>query len=357
LAFGLAALVGALAVVLGGSWEGDDATARAVGGDDVATLVEQFAASSSRPVVGRLERIAAARPEDARALALLGLGYQQLARETADASWLTRSGAALRRALVAGARLTVVGAGWIGCEVAATARGRGADVTVIERASVPLEGVLGPRLGGFFADLHRSHGVDLRLDSGVDRIDSGSVRLTDGSAIDSDAVLLGVGVAPATDLAASGGLVLGDGIVVDEHLRTSAPDVFAAGDVASALHPRYQRHVRVEHWDNAQAQGVAAARSMLGVGEPYAKLPYFFSDQYDLGLEYVGLHGAGDELVIRGSVEEARFQAFWIAADGTVTAGMHVNDWDAIDPIRALVESRAAVNAAHLGDPDRPVPA
>ena len=264
---------------------------------------------------------------------------------------------ALRSALSGGGRLVVVGAGWIGCEVAATARGLGAEVTVIERGLVPLERVLGPRLGEFFADLHRSHGVEVLPNCEVDGIDSRSVRLADGRAIECDAVLLGVGVAPATELAASGGLEIADGIVVDELLRTSAADVLAAGDVASALHPRYARHVRVEHWDNAHAQGVAAARSMLGAGSPYAKLPYFFSDQYDLGLEYVGLHDPRDELVIRGSLDQARFQAFWVAADGTVSAGMHVNDWDAIGPIRKLVENRATVTAEDLSDPGLPVSA
>jgi len=218
-------------------------------------------------------------------------------------------------------------------------------VTVIERGAAPLEGVLGARLGEFFADLHRGHGVELLVGAGVDRIDSGSVHLADGRAVEFDAVLLAVGVVPATELAASGGLTIADGIVVDEHLRTSAPDVFAAGDVASALHPRYRRHVRVEHWDNAQAQGVAAARSMLGAGAPYAQLPYFFSDQYDVGLEYVGLHEPADELVIRGSLDDGRFQALWHAADGTVSAGMHVNDWDAIGPLRTLVETAATIGA------------
>jgi 3-phenylpropionate/trans-cinnamate dioxygenase ferredoxin reductase subunit len=266
---------------------------------------------------------------------------------------------ALRETLGAGARLVVVGAGWIGCEVAATARGLGADVTVIEHGTVPLQRVLGPHIGAFFADLHRSHGVELLTGTGVDRIEHEGrrVQLQDGRTIDADAVLLAVGVSPATALAETAAIGVDDGIVVDEHLRSSAPDVLAAGDVASAFHPRYGRHVRVEHWDNAQAQGVAAARAMLGAADPYTKLPYFFSDQYDLGMEYVGLHDPGDELVIRGSLADRRFQAFWVAADGSVSAGMHVNDWDAIDPIRAIVESRARPDAPRLGDPDQPVAA
>jgi 3-phenylpropionate/trans-cinnamate dioxygenase ferredoxin reductase subunit len=262
---------------------------------------------------------------------------------------------ALRGALGGGARLVVIGGGWIGSEAAATARGLGAEVTVIERATVPLERVLGARIGRFFADLHRDHGVELLTNAGVQRIAGAGrrVRLADGRTIDADAVLLAVGVAPATALAEAGGLAVEDGIVVDEHLRTRVPDVLAAGDVASALHPRYGRRVRVEHWDNAMAQGPAAAPAMLGKADQYTKLPYFFSDQYDLGLEYVGLHDHEDELVFRGSFHDRRFQAFWIAADGSVSAGMHVNDWDAIEPIRALVESQAKVDPRRLSDPDQ----
>ena len=257
---------------------------------------------------------------------------------------------ALRAAIGDGGRLAIIGGGWIGCEVAATARGLGADVTLIERGAGPLERVLGPRLGGFFADLHRGHGVELLTHAAVAGIDHGGrrVRLADERTIDCDAVLVAVGVAPATGLAAAAGLATDDGIVADALMRTSAPGVFAAGDVASVWHPRYRRHLRVEHWDNAKAQGEAAARSMLDAGEPYARLPYFFSDQYDLGLEYVGRHDSSDQVRFRGSVDDGRFQVFWIAADGTVSAAMHVNDWDAIEPIRALVAQRAAVDPTRL---------
>jgi 3-phenylpropionate/trans-cinnamate dioxygenase ferredoxin reductase subunit len=263
----------------------------------------------------------------------------------------------LRAALGPGAQLVVIGAGWIGSEAAATARGLGAEVTVIEQATVPLERVLGARIGQFFADLHRDQGVELLTNAGVQRIEGAGrrVRLADGRTIDGDAVLLAIGVGPATALAEAGGLAVEDGIVVDEHLRTCDPDVFAAGDVASALHPRYGRRVRVEHWDNALSQGAAAARAMLGNADPYMKLPYFFSDQYDLGLEYIGLHAPEDELVIRGPLHDRCFQAFWIAADGSVSAGLHVNDWDAIEPIRALVETGATVDPRRLSDPDQPL--
>jgi 3-phenylpropionate/trans-cinnamate dioxygenase ferredoxin reductase component len=249
---------------------------------------------------------------------------------------------AIKAAASGGGRLAIVGAGWIGCEVAASARGLGAEVTVIEQAATPLEAVLGAELGAFFAELHRSHGVELLMGAGVERITSGGVELAGGRSVEAGAVLLATGVVPATALAEAAGLEVDNGIVVDELLGTSAEDVFAAGDVANTPHPRYGR-IRVEHWDNAIGQGEAAARSMLGKGEPYTKLPYFFTDQYDLGMEYVGHHGAADELTIRGSLEDANFRAYWTAADGHVTAAMHVNDWDAIDPMRELVEAGGAL--------------
>jgi 3-phenylpropionate/trans-cinnamate dioxygenase ferredoxin reductase subunit len=267
---------------------------------------------------------------------------------------------ALRADLRDGDRLLVIGAGWIGCEVAAAARTLGADVTLVEQGEAPLERVLGSTLGSFYAGVHRARGVDLITGVGVEAIEGDArverVQLTGGRAIACSAVVLGVGVVPDTAFAATGGLTIDDGIVVDEYLRTSAPDVLAAGDVASAHHPRYGRHVRVEHWANALNQGTFAGRSMLDRAEPYTRLPYFFSDQYDVGMEYVGLHGAADRLVIRGTPGDGSFQAFWVDADDRVTAGLHVDDWDAIDGIRALVHSTAAVDAARLADPDSELP-
>ncbi len=203
-----------------------------------------------------------------------------------------------------------------------------------------------------FADLHRAHGVRLLTGTGVERIEGGErverVRLLDGDVVECSTVVLGVGVAPDTRLAAAGGLAIDDGVVADELLRTSAPDVFVAGDVAGAFHPRYGRHVRVEHWANARGQGAAAARSMLDRGEPYDRLPYFFSDQYDLGMEYAGLHSPTDRLVVRGELSsDGRFQAFWVDGEDRVTAGLHVNDWDAgIEPIKRLIEEGAPLVAA-----------
>jgi 3-phenylpropionate/trans-cinnamate dioxygenase ferredoxin reductase component len=258
---------------------------------------------------------------------------------------------AIRGAVERGDALAVIGAGWIGCEVAAAARGRGADVTLIEYAEQPLEGVLGPRLGAFFGDVHRREGVHLLTGARVERLEGSgrveAVRLADGSRIACTAVVIGVGVDPDTRLAEAAGLRVDRGVLADEHLRTSDPDVFAAGDVANAWRPRYGRRVRVEHWANALEQGPAAARSMLGAGEPFDALPYFFTDQYDVGIEYVGLHSPSDRLVVRGRPEERRLHAFWLADDGRLTAGMHVNEWESIEAIKQLVEG------AHRVDPER----
>ncbi len=268
---------------------------------------------------------------------------------------------ALRDLLAKGGALAVIGAGWIGCEVAAAARTKGLDVTLIEYAGTPLEGVLGAELGGFFGDVHRAEGVNLLTGARVERIEGAgraeAVSLADGTRVACDAVVLGVGVAPLTALAEAAGLDVDDGILVDDRLRTSAPDVFAAGDVANRPSARYGRRVRVEHWANALEQGPAAARSMLDRGEPFDALPYFFTDQYDVGMEYVGLHSRSDRVVVRGNPAERRLHAFWLAEDGRITAGMHVNEWDSIEPIKQLVGSGAVVAAERLADEAEPLEA
>jgi 3-phenylpropionate/trans-cinnamate dioxygenase ferredoxin reductase subunit len=265
----------------------------------------------------------------------------------------------LKELLAAGGALAIIGAGWIGCEIAAAARTKGLDVTLIEYADTPLEGVLGPELGGFFGDVHRAEGVNLLTGARVERIEGAgraeAVALADGTLIACDAVLLAVGVAPETSLAEEAGLDVDDGILVDDRLRTSAPDVFAAGDAANRPSARYGRRVRVEHWANALEQGPAAARSMLDRGEPFDELPYFFTDQYDVGMEYVGLHSRSDRVVIRGTPEERKLHAFWLAEDGHITAGMHVNEWDSIEPIKQLVGSGATVPAERLADESQPL--
>jgi 3-phenylpropionate/trans-cinnamate dioxygenase ferredoxin reductase component len=260
--------------------------------------------------------------------------------------------------LTDGASLAVVGAGWIGLEVAATARGRGVNVTVVETARLPLEHALGPEAGGVFAQLHRDHGVNLLLDSGVEEIvtSGGSatgLRLADGSTVDADAVLIAVGAAPNIELAEHAGLVLADGgVAVDASLQTSNADVFAVGDIAAAEHPLFGTRVRTEHWANALKQPAVAASGMLGKKAEYDELPYFFTDQYDLGMEYVGYAPTYARAVFRGNVEGREFTEFWLDGDDRVLAGMNVNIWEGLDDIKALVRSQAAVSPDRLADPD-----
>jgi 3-phenylpropionate/trans-cinnamate dioxygenase ferredoxin reductase subunit len=248
----------------------------------------------------------------------------------------------IKDALQHGQRVAVVGGGWIGLEVAAAARSYGCDVVVLESLDLPLLRVLGLEVAQIFADLHRKHGVDLRTGITVSAVARDSeravVHLGDGTVVEADLLVVGVGVAPNTALAEAAGLTCDNGVVVDEHLRASAADVFAAGDVANAYHPLLGRRVRVEHWDNAIGQGRMVAHSMLGREETYERMPYFFTDQYDLGMEYVGSVGPDgyDEMVLRGDVGKPAFTAFWLRG-GQVLAGMQANDWDATEPIRGLV--------------------
>ena len=253
-------------------------------------------------------------------------------------------------------RLAIVGAGWIGLEVAAAARLAGVEVTVLDSAELPLVGVLGPEVAQVFADLHTEHGVDLRMGvqiAGIagDGVRATGVELTDGSVVAADHVLLAVGAVPNVELAQAAGLEVDNGIVVDVALRTSAPGVWAAGDVANAYHPVLHQRIRVEHWDNAKQQGAAAARSILGQDVSYVRLPYFFTDQYDLGMEYTGYvpKGGYDQVVLRGDVEGREFVALWLSG-GQVLAGMGVNVWDAMDPVRELVTSRRRVDPDRLRD-------
>ena len=267
----------------------------------------------------------------------------------------------IKTALESASKVAVIGAGWIGLETAAAARAAGAEVTVLEAAELPLLRVLGPEAAQVFADVHRGHGVDLRLGIGVAEITgtagrASGVRLTDGAQVDADLVIVGVGITPNTQLAGAAGLQVGDGIVVGADLRTGDPDIFAAGDVASAFHPLLGKHIRVEHWANALNQPQTAAKSMLGQDVAYDRVPYFYTDQYDLGMEYSGYvePGGYDQVVFRGDVERREFIAFWLA-DGRVLAGMNVNIWDAGDMIQALVRGGRAVDAGRLADPGVPL--
>jgi 3-phenylpropionate/trans-cinnamate dioxygenase ferredoxin reductase component len=260
----------------------------------------------------------------------------------------------IRGVLKAGAQVVLIGGGWIGLEVAAAAREAGATVTVLESLDLPLVRVLGPTVATVFADLHREHGVDLRTGVQVDELlgEDGSVtgvRLGDGSTVPADAVVVGIGAAPNTGLAQDAGLEVDNGVVADAVGRTSDADIFVVGDVANVEHPFLGRRVRVEHWANALNQPSLVAAAMLDQSGPEAELPYFFTDQYDLGMEYHGLGSPEDEVVVRGDLQGREFVAFWLR-DGVVTAGMNVNVWDVGDAVKSLIRSRAQVDRAKLAD-------
>ena len=254
-----------------------------------------------------------------------------------------------------GGQLVVVGSGWIGAEIAASARQKGCDVTMIEMASLPLERVLGAEVGQIYLGLHRDHGVEFLPETTVARFEGEHrverVVTSDGAVVEADFVVVGIGVAPRTGLLEGGHLEINDGLVVNEHLESSSPGVFAAGDVANAWHPFYRRSIRVEHWANALNQGPIAAKAMLGQDAIYDEIPYFFSDQFDTGMEYSGYATDWDEVVFRGDPAEREFIAFWIK-DERVVAGMNMNVWDVSDPIRELIRSRLRVTSRDLADPD-----
>ncbi|MFE9424081.1 NAD(P)/FAD-dependent oxidoreductase [Kitasatospora sp. NPDC006697] len=269
---------------------------------------------------------------------------------------------ALRELFASPKRLVVVGAGWIGLEATAAAREAGLEVTVLEAAELPLLRVLGREVAEVFADLHRAHGVDLRFGVRIESFEGGAdgrvsgVRLADGTVVPADAVLVGIGAAPNTQLAEAAGLPVRDGVLTDSALCTADPDVFAAGDAARAEHPQYGTAIRVEHWANALNQPQTAAKSMLGEDAVYDRIPYFYTDQFELGMEYVGYvePDGYDRVVFRGDVPGKEFIAFW-TKDGRVLAGMNVNIWDVTDPIRELVRSGRPVDLDRLADQSVPL--
>jgi 3-phenylpropionate/trans-cinnamate dioxygenase ferredoxin reductase component len=233
---------------------------------------------------------------------------------------------------------TVIGGGWIGSEVAASLRQMGLDVTLVSRTPRPLERVLGPEIADVYRRLHEDNGV----------------RIVQGNAgeapVGADIIVAGVGATPRLELAQRAGLrIRGGGLIVDEFLRTSAPDIYAIGDIASAWHPRLRRHIRVEHWDNAKRQGRAVAATIVGQGKPYERTPYFYSDQFDLGMEYRGFAPRWDQVVVRGDLKTREFDAFWLG-DGKVIAAMNANRWDDAKELAAIVESGRPVEPHRLAD-------
>ena len=323
-----------------------------------ATTVERIDTSDAAVVLSTGEhvgydRLLLATGAEPRRLEVAGSDLDGILylRDLADAD-------AIAARLRAGARAVVVGGGWIGAEVAASARQKGVEVTLVERSELPLAGVLGREIGQVYADVHRDHGVELVTEATVEAFEGSAaverVRLAGGRALDADFVVVGIGVLPRTKLAEDAGIATDDGVLVSERLETATPGVFAAGDVANALHPFYGRPLRIEHWANALNQPATAARAMLGKPASYDRLPYFFSDQYDVGMEYTGYAASWDQVVFRGDPAAREFIAFWLE-DGRVLAGMNVNVWDVTDPIKALIQSRKPVDVAALRDPDVPL--
>jgi 3-phenylpropionate/trans-cinnamate dioxygenase ferredoxin reductase component len=323
-----------------------------------ATTVERIDTGASEAVLSTGERVPydrllLATGAEPRRLSLPGseLDGIHYLRDLADAD---RVAARLNE----GGRVVVLGGGWIGAEVAASARQKGLEVTIVERSHVPLERVLGREVGEVYALIHRNHGVELVTGAALESFEGSGrverVTLVGGTMLEADFIVVGIGVSPRTELAEQAGIAIDNGVVTDERLESSAPGVFAAGDVVNAFHPFYDRHLRVEHWANALNQPAVAARAMLGKPASYDRLPYFFSDQYEVGMEYNGYATVWDEVVFRGDPAGGEFIAFWLER-GRVVAGMNVNVWDVGDPIKALIRSRGPVDAARLRDPDVPL--
>lgn len=298
----------------------------------------------------RYDRLLLATGAKPRRLSIPGSELQGVhyLRSVADAD-------AIRNSITPSEPLVVIGAGWIGAEVAASARHLGAKVAMVAPASVPLERVLGTEVGGIFRDLHTEHGVDLHLGVGVislnglDRVEA--VRLTDGTVLPAATVVVGVGVDPQTDLAEAAGLKVDNGVVTDEHLATSVPGIYAAGDVANVFYAAYRTRIRLEHWSAALYQGPVAAKNMLGHQVTYDRVPYFYSYQYELGMEYRGWAAEFDEVVFRGDRTRREFIAFWLR-NGHVAAAMNTNVWGQGEAIEALIRARPPIDPASLIDPD-----
>ncbi len=265
---------------------------------------------------------------------------------------------AIRAAATRAGRAVVVGGGWIGAEVTASLGQSGLPVAMVVPGSVPLERALGTEVGKVYRDLHAEHGVELVMGQRVAAFQGrravDAVETADGTRIGGDLVVVGVGAQSQTSLAAAAGLEVADGIRVSHRLETSAAGIFAAGDVAEAWHPLLRARIRVEHWDNARRQGRAAARGMLGATEPYVRIPYFYSDQYDFGMEYAGHAPAWDRVVFRGDPGTRAFIAFWLLG-GRVVAAMNANVGPVNAGLATLVASQQQVVVERLVDPAVPI--
>ena len=261
---------------------------------------------------------------------------------------------AIRAAADEAESVVVIGGGWIGTEVAASLRQRGRNVTLVALPPQPLEHVLGSEVAGVYRRLHEENGTRLVIGRVAELTGDSHVRevvLTDGQRLPADVVVVGVGAAPRVDLAQAAGLhVHSGGVEADQFLQTSAPHIYVAGDIASAWHPRYRRHIRIEHWDNAIEQGKVVAQNILGDRQSYERTPYFYSDQFDLGMEYRGLARGWDQVVIRGDLDAREFDAFWLAG-GRVVAAMNANRWDDAAELQELVDQQAVADPEALAHP------
>lgn len=261
----------------------------------------------------------------------------------------------IRAALKPGARLAIVGAGYIGLEVAAVARKLGHEVTVVEALDRVMARVVAPNVSHFYEQVHRDAGVDLRLNTGLTAFEGGDhferLRLTDGSAVEGDLAVVGIGILPNVELAQESGLAVNDGVVVDEYGRTADPDVFAAGDVTNHPNAILGRNIRLESVQNAMSQGKAAALAMMGELEPYAEVPWFWSDQYDLKLQIAGLWAPDDEVVVRGTMEDHKFSVIYLR-DGAMAAINVINNMRDFLPAKKLIAAGYKLDAKRLADPD-----
>jgi 3-phenylpropionate/trans-cinnamate dioxygenase ferredoxin reductase subunit len=260
---------------------------------------------------------------------------------------------ALRGEIAAGRRAVVIGMGFIGCEVAASLRQKGLDVVTVDPSPAPLFRVLGADVGRVLAAVHQDRGVQAIFEDVVTRFE-GSARVErvitrSGRRLECDFAVVGVGVEPVMDFLADGGIETANGILVDEYCRTSVDDIYAAGDVANHYHPVFQKRMRVEHWQNAMQQGAAAARSMLGQGQPYDAIHWFWSDQYDVNLQYAGFHDKWDQLVLRGRLEDRAFLAFYLTG-GRIDAVVGLNRGKDVRRAMPLIKSRDIVDPRQLAD-------